>query len=311
MKNKFGEVLIIVLLSIAVISAGFHFTHQSGIEQLNEQEERIEQAEADYQKDQTMPPSDLVQEMVAAAIKGEKLYITFDQGQNWQEVPKPLEQIQFGEYTPDVADLTADSHVLNQELGAFLTGQLDGQGATTLSLLSTRDQGKSWQESQIASGLPGVRFRKIAFVNETFGYVIISAGRVVRQEGTAVYVTHDQGDSWQEVNSAGVTSMVQAGGFIDEETGFLSYPSAEVGKSGLYVTQDGGEHWQMASVAVPEEYQKIFLIAETPFKEDDQLVVELNQGELGDYKGGLVKGRFLSSDNGLTWTFDREVNVDE
>ncbi|WP_257535859.1 hypothetical protein [Mesobacillus foraminis] len=46
--------------------------------------------------------------------------------------------------------------------------------------------------------------------------------------------------------------------------------------------------------------------AEVPFKEEDHLAVYINQGLNGDYKGGKVKGKFISNDNGNTWEFSME-----
>ena len=51
--------------------------------------------------------------------------------------------------------------------------------------------------------------------------------------------------------------------------------------------------------------------AETPFIEDDHLAVLVNQGPNGDYQGGLLKGKFISKDNGLNWGFLEEVPADD
>jgi hypothetical protein len=52
-------------------------------------------------------------------------------------------------------------------------------------------------------------------------------------------------------------------------------------------------------------------MAEVPFQEDDHLTVLINQGPNGDYLGGKVKGKFISSDNGKTWAFSMEVLPNE
>ncbi|WP_218970275.1 hypothetical protein [Neobacillus novalis] len=77
------------------------------------------------------------------------------------------------------------------------------------------------------------------------------------------------------------------------------------------MTQDGGDSWVSASIPIPDQYNKIFVTAELPFKEEDHLAVLINQGPTGDYRGGKVKGKFLSKDNGLTWEFFEEVQANE
>lgn len=81
-------------------------------------------------------------------------------------------------------------------------------------------------------------------------------------------------------------------------------------KPQLYVTQDSGKTWHEADIQVPEKYKEIFLIAEVPFKEEDHLSLLVNQGPNGDYLGGKVKGKFISKDNGKTWTFSTEEAAD-
>jgi hypothetical protein len=108
-----------------------------------------------------------------------------------------------------------------------------------------------------------------------------------------------------------VTRLIKDGGFVDEHTGFLSSGFINPEEPDLYVTQDGGDSWVSASIPIPDQYNKIFVTAELPFKEEDHLAVLINQGPNGDYRGGKVKGKFLSKDNGLTWEFSAEVQANE
>lgn len=92
---------------------------------------------------------------------------------------------------------------------------------------------------------------------------------------------------------------------------FLSFGTINPEEPDFYVTQDGGESWTKSNIQIPTEFNKIFVTAEIPFKEDDQLAVLVNQGPNGDYQGGKVKGKFISTDNGLNWTFQKEVVPNE
>ncbi|MEY8741007.1 oxidoreductase, partial [Bacillales bacterium AN1005] len=101
------------------------------------------------------------------------------------------------------------------------------------------------------------------------------------------------------------------GGFINESTGFLSFGTINPEEPDVYVTEDGGETWTNAVFQIPDEYKRIFVTAEVPIKEGNHLAVLVNQGANGDYKGGKVKGKFLSDDNGKTWEFQQEVEPNE
>ena len=77
------------------------------------------------------------------------------------------------------------------------------------------------------------------------------------------------------------------------------------------MTLDGGNTWNKAIMHIPTEYNLIFVQAETPVKEQDHLSVLVNQGPNGDYKGGKVKGKFISTDHGETWEFQMEVKPND
>jgi len=303
LKNK-NRILFLMIVVVLTVFAGlsFYVFRPTSVETYNKEIKGLQEAEQNDLKEQNEPPEITSQKQIDVLVKGESLYVTYDSGENWEEVPERLEKIQFGEYTPSYDnELMENSYFLTKEKTSFLYEDLG------LKLIQTVDQGKTWQRYEISQENAGIRFRKIDFLSKDFGYVIYSGGRVARQEGTVAYLTHDGGETWEEMASTNQTSLVQSGGFIDENTGFLSFGAAP----NLQVTKDGGASWKTATIQVPEEYKAIFLVAEMPSKSGNQLELLLNQGEVGDYKGGLVKGKFISKDNGENWVFDREVEADE
>jgi photosystem II stability/assembly factor-like uncharacterized protein len=173
------------------------------------------------------------------------------------------------------------------------------------------DQGKTLENTVVKEHYPPIRFRKVKFLNESFGYVIISGDRTMSQEWTTVYITNDGGKHWKETSHSNVTRLIYDGGFVDENTGFLSFGILNPVEPDLYLTQDGGKSWSKANVTIPEKYHEIFVTSEVPFNEDKHLAVYINQGPNGDYKGGRVKGKFISNDNGRTWEFSMEVLPNE
>lgn len=252
-----------------------------------------------------------VNEQIGYSLQNDRLQITFDKGKNWTTVPVEKDQLFAGEYNGNKQELIGHSYLLTENRTAFLYAEEPSWDNETIRILYTLDQGKTWMNSVVTEHYMGVRFRKVGFVDDQFGYIIISGGRTMSQEGSNVFLTFDGGQSWQETNNSGVSRLIADGGFVDAKIGFLSFGTINPEAPELYVTQDGGNTWKQATVNIPSEYANIFVQAETPFIEDDHLAVFVNQGPNGDYKGGLVKGKFISTDKGNTWAFSMEVSPDE
>ena len=195
-----------------------------------------------------------------------------------------------GEYNGNEQELIEKSYILTQNRAAFLHS--DGG---SMKLIYTLDQGESWENTVVNDQYPSIRFRKVGFLNESFGYVIISGDRTMSQEWTTVYLTNDGGKQWKETNHSNVTRLIYDGGFVDENTGFLSFGILNPVEPDLYHTHDGGISGVKQLFTIPEKYHEIFVIAEVPFKEENHLAVYINQGPNGDYEGGKVKGKFVSN----------------
>lgn len=240
------------------------------------------------------------------SLQNDALHISYNKGEDWVKVPIEKEALFSGEYNGNRQELIDGSYVLSEKLAAFLYSEED-----RIILKYSTDQGETWQESVITEPFPPIRFRKVDFINEQFGYVIISGDRTMSQEYSAVFLTYDGGKSWGQTSDSGNTRLISDGGFINETTGFLSYGTINPEEPDYYVTEDGGNTWSQAVFHIPDKYDKIFVTAEIPTMEEEQLVVLVNQGPNGDYKGGKVKGKFASEDNGKTWEFLMEVQPNE
>ncbi len=250
-------------------------------------------------------------ETVDYSLQNDEVNITFDKGENWLPIPIEKDALFNGEYSGNREELIENSYVLTENHAAFLYSEGASPEENSIKLIHSFDKGKSWEEVIIAEDYPPIRFRKVAFLNDRFGYIIISGDRTMSQERSSVFLTLDSGNTWKETNNSNVTRLVADGGFTDEQTGFLSFGILNPEQPELHVTQDGGATWNEAEIRIPNKYRKIFVIAEAPFKEGNQLAMLINQGPSGDYAGGEVKGKFLSKDNGKTWEFSTEVQLNE
>lgn len=259
--------------------------------------------------EQVQPRPDLLQPInnddISYSLQNNELNMTYNKGENWIKVPIEKDLLFNGEYMGNKQELIDGSYILTENRAAFLYKQ----GAILVKY--SLNQGKTWQDGVVTDSFPDMRFRKVDFLNNQFGYVIISGDRTMSQEFSIAFLTHDGGKTWEETTVPPTTRLIADGGFLDETTGFLSYGTINPEEPDLYITQDGGNTWSEAVVRIPDRYDKVFVQAEIPIKEGDHLSVLVNQGPNGDYQGGKVKGKFLSNDNGLTWEFSMEVQPDD
>lgn len=301
MKNK---MIATVILIVAVIFIAIFFFEQHP--ELTSPWVNQPTKEQDNQESAPIPLSPLqpiyVEDPSGYSLQNNQLQVTFNKGSDWAVVPVEKEKLFDGEYNGDKEELIENSFILTKNRATFIYAEGD-----SIKLISSLDRGKTWEDSVVTAQYPPIRFRKVGFLNERFGYVILSGDRTMSQEWTTVYLTHNGGKQWKETTHSNVTRLIYDGGFVDENTGFLSFGILNPVEPDFYVTQDSGNSWSKANIIIPEQYREIFVMAEVPFKEDDHLAVHLNQGPNGDYQGGKVKGKFISIDKGLTWAFSMEV----
>jgi photosystem II stability/assembly factor-like uncharacterized protein len=290
------------LMVIGIIAGTYFF----------EKEPHVTQPETPEISDPGPPPLQAVNEAatVGYSLQQEQLQTTYNNGEKWIQVPVEKENLFQGEYSGSEDELIEDSYILTEDLAAFLYAR-DYSVDKSVRLLFSKDKGETWEDAQVTASSPPIRFRKVGFLNESSGYVILSADRTMSQELTTVYLTKDGGESWKETPRPDTTRLIYDGGFVDEDTGFLSFGILNPEEPDLHVTQDGGNSWNKAAMEIPDQYKRIFVMAEVPFKEGDHLTACVKQGPNGDYKGGKVKGKFISEDQGRTWSFQEEVQPDE
>lgn len=290
------------LMVIGIIAGTYFF----------EKEPNVSQPETPEIRDPGPPPLQSVDETapVGYSLQQDQLQITYNKGAKWIQVPVEKENLFQGEYSGSEDELIPDSYILTEDLAAFLYAR-DYSVDKSVQLLFSKDKGETWEDAKVTASSPPLRFRKVGFLNESFGYVILSADRTMSQEMITVYLSKDGGKTWKEMPHPDITRLIYDGGFVDENTGFLSFGILNPEEPDLHVTQDGGKSWSKATMEIPDQYKRIFVIAEVPFKEENHLAVYVNQGPNGDYEGGKVKGKFISDDQGRTWAFQEEVQPDE
>lgn len=243
-------------------------------------------------------------------IERDKLEVTYDNGDNWTEVPVNIDKLFEGDYNGANYELLEDSFVITPERTAFIVG-----GLQNIKVLQSIDQGKTWNESSVPSPFQAIRIRILDFVSEKIGFLILTGDRSMSAEGNLIFQTTDGGATWKEIGGVPSTRQVTSAGFLDENLGFVSFGSITYENNpavpDLYRTADGGKTWTQIEVPIPVEYQGIFTVAEIPTFDGSQGTLLVNQGPNGDYQGGKVMARFVSIDEGETWSFANLVDPDD
>ncbi|API94051.1 MULTISPECIES: hypothetical protein [unclassified Virgibacillus] len=308
MKTLLSGISALMLIGLIIATVIYQQTFSNAsIADLDEAEKGNTKEESDLPEDVNPTDSLVTNQTVDYAIENEQLFVTYDKGTDWIHVPIEKSLLFAGDYNGREDELIPQSYILSEERTVFL----HPKGENTVAITYSLNKGKSWQTSVIVENYPVIRFRKVAFLNDDFGYAILSGGRTMSQEISSVHLTYDGGKSWREASRPNTTRMIANGEFIDESTGFLSYGTINPESPELYVTKDTGQTWKQAKVHVPDKYKLHFVTAETPEKVGDHLIMLVQQGPNGDYKGGKVKGKFKSTDGGETWEFVSEVEPDE
>jgi photosystem II stability/assembly factor-like uncharacterized protein len=133
--------------------------------------------------------------------------------------------------------------------------------------------------------------------------------------GKSIFKCSDGGKSWVKAGQVEQQRLITDGGFITDQLGFISFGSINVmeqpPRPSLYRTVDGGKSWAEVKVPIPVEYNGIFVEAEVPTFDGSQGTLLVNQGPSGDYQGGKVRARYISQDDGATWTFANLVDPDQ
>lgn len=239
-------------------------------------------------------------------IENKTCYVSYDKGSTWKHVPVSIEKLTaVGDGRPYLNKLQEGSFVITPKKTAFVYG---GTGEIPLTVIYSEDMGNTWKTTEISTTIESVRVRICSFPTATAGYVIVARDRSMSQEIQTIYNTSDGGASWKEVGNGPRTSLLQSGGFVESNLGFMSYPKIQGAETNFYRTEDGGKTFEPIILpVVKQEYIGVtvepFIQPETPYFEGGQLFLLVGQGPQGDFKGGSLMAKFKSTDGGVSWSF--------
>lgn len=235
--------------------------------------------------------------------------VTWNDGTDWMEVPAALEALTARGDQMDGAltGLQDKSYTVSEEMTAFAYG---GSAEVPVTVTWTKDQGANWTTSVVTHEYNSVRCLFLSFPDAEHGFLVLTAGRTMWQEGDVLFATKDGGYTWTEVEREsapgyeGVHSLTIGAEFVTPEVGFVAIRSSQ--EPELYRTEDGGVNWELC--AFPEsgaENEEFYTMAYPPEQKEDRLCVYLGMEEYSELGGTRL--RYESEDLGKTWSYTGEV----
>lgn len=236
-------------------------------------------------------------------IENKVLFISYDSGITWQDVPVSYDVLMSGRAEGDV--LPKDSYQIGKEMTCLLYG---GTETVPLTLMYTADQGISWNISEIRSGLK-VRYMYMHFLDPSNGYMVLTYEKANGQEACEVLETGGGPAGFTTVGSGPSERPIKGAVFFDDGLGFFAYPYMEGADSTLYCTRDGGRSFE--PVLLPEgvlkeagpDWNTVYNEAELPYFENGSLYLYVGQSKDRLDAGNNTKALYMSEDEGESWVF--------
>lgn len=241
-------------------------------------------------------------------IEGEKLFISYNEGNNWIEVPIDFEELMAGRtYRNQLPD---GSYEIKPDKTSILFG---GTNEVPLTVLFSDDEGTTWEKAPLLDVIYP-RYSYIHFENKNVGYSVITFDKTMGQEASAILHTTDGGRTWENIGDGPRGNLLKEAKFFENGLGFFSYPYIEGNDTNLYRTEDGGKTFEPVIVEPQQlnsdiglEWKDIFKEANVPEINGEVMTLLVSQGADGDYKGGNLMARYESKDLGKTWIYIDQV----
>ncbi len=240
------------------------------------------------------------------AFSQNQLYVTYDAGKSFTEVPVPYEDIAGTNNSTYNELLPAHGYIVSRDFTAFVCYDKTGS-----YLLYSKDMGKTWKKSRIISRTYRGDYLYLS-KTENSCYITLATDRSLGHEYYSTFKSDDL-KNWKQLIGEALNEKRDII-FISDGTAYVSAGTDEQGNPLVYYTEDDGNTY--TTLTIPAHEVKIlgssfkpFVHMEYVYQKKGTTYMIVAQGTDADYMkdGALVKGRYKSKD-GITFTFDKEIN---
>lgn len=240
------------------------------------------------------------------AFSQNQLYVTYDAGKSFTEVPVPYEDIAGTNNSTYNELLPAHGYIVSRDFTAFVC--YDDTGSY---LQYSKDMGKTWKKSRIISRTYRGDYLYLS-KTENSCYITLATDRSLGHEYYSTFKSDDL-KNWKQLIGEALNEKRDII-FISDGTAYVSAGTDEQGNPLVYYTEDDGNTY--TTLTIPAHEVKIlgssfkpFVHMEYVYQKKGTTYMIVAQGTDADYMkdGALVKGRYKSKD-GITFTFDKEIN---
>lgn len=246
-------------------------------------------------------------------IRNSSLQVSFNGGNSYANVPLEVTRLPYSSTSAE--ELAAGSYYVSPDITAFLSGGMvvDGTRAP-VSLTYSTDMGRTWKSVAIDE-IYDVDLYYLRVVSPDDIIVALGYSRTDQTEYSKFYYVSDGsvrtgGSGYKNQPLTGIM-------FLNDNVGFFSYAYEEGDEGTLYETRDGGKSFQLVQLDSQQldsgsgnlTWNSVFVQALVP-KLDDQgnLVVYVTQGGGTKYNNGKTTARYVSTDEGKTFTYTGQTD---
>lgn len=259
----------------------------------------------------------IVQNQSVGASSDDRLFWTGDDGNNWSDITPhdPASRQIAAAFFLDASHgwvLFAVKHeAKNQELDNLITD------ISAFDVASTTDGGASWTIKRLASLPKGVGWLSAGqffFLDATHGWLSIESPVPHWGGAGGLLTTSDGGQTWQLASENTAYGPLR---FADLQNGWMASGPDD---TELYVTNNGGRHWNEVKVPVPRGILNLFKSGSTVgqygvplFKDSKRGFLSVTYHEPGAEPGEDMRALalFSTNDGGFTWHSESWVNLGE
>ena len=224
--------------------------------------------------------------------------------------------------------ILSTSYMISQSMTAFVYGgNTVNNNYVPLTVIYSSDKGTNWTNYELNSDIKNVDFAYVNFTDTQNGFIVVGydSNYDTGTQNSIIYRTTDGGENWEKMGNTPLSHPIKGVLTTDSNTIFICYYYNENYVSNLYLSFDGGtsfnnvilEDQELDSSAAGSgsttlSWSDVYKDALVPILDDESnIIVYLSQGENATYNDGKTAAKYISIDNGQTWSYvgQLEINV--